>query len=84
MAARYTAQIMAFEQAGLHDQAMELKSIANKELIYLKYSDWISREEFDRLEKELKDNGRAYAYIGGSVFQFKGLSQNGVILEGEF
>ena len=84
MAARYSANIIALEQIGQHDQAMELKQIANKELIYLKYSDWISRKEFDRMEREIKDGRKAYTTIGNSMFEYKGLSNNGVILEGEF
>lgn len=84
MAARYSAQIIALEQMGQHEQAMALKQAANKELIFTKYSDWISRQEFDRLESALKDGRKAYTQIGGSVFQYKGLSQNGIILEGEF
>lgn len=83
-AARYSARIIALEKVGQHEEAMKLKSAANKELIYLKYSDWIPRQEFDRLEKELKNGKDAYTKIGNSVFQYKGLSQNGVILEGEF
>lgn len=84
MAARYSAQIIALEQIGQHDQAMELKQAANKELIYLKYSDWIPRHEFDRMEHELTNGRKAYTTIGNSVFEYKGLSNNGVILEGEF
>lgn len=83
-AAQYEAQIIALERAGAHEQAIQLKQNANKELIYLKYADWIPRQEFDRLEKELKNSGKAYTTIGNSIFQFKGLSQNGIILEGEF
>lgn len=84
MAARYSAQIIALEQIGQHDQAIELKQAANKELIYLKYSDWIPRHEFDRMEHELTNGRKAYTTIGNSVFEYKGLSNNGVILEGEF
>lgn len=84
LAARYTSAIIALENSGQHEQALEMRNKANKELIYLKYADWISRQEFDRLENELKNGKDAYTMIGNSVFQFKGLSQNGIILKGEF
>lgn len=84
LAARYTSAIIALENSGQHEQAMNMRNEANKELIYLKYADWIPRQEFDRLEKELKNGRDAYTMIGNSVFQYKGLSQNGIILKGEF
>jgi hypothetical protein len=84
LAARYTSAIIALENSGQHEEAMNMRNQANKELIYLKYADWIPRQEFDRLEKELKNGKDAYTMIGNSVYQYKGLSQNGIILKGEF
>lgn len=84
MAARYSAHIIALEQTGAHDEAMQFKEWANKELIFRKYGDWISRQEFNRLENDLKSGRDAYTNINGSVFRYKGLTENGIILEGEF
>lgn len=84
LAGRYSAQIVALEQAGQHEQAMQLKHDANKELIFLKYSDWIPRQEFARLENALANGKKAYTQIGGSMFEYKGLTQNGIAVEGVF
>jgi hypothetical protein len=84
MAARYSAHIIALEQTGAHDEAMQFKEWANKELIFRKYGNWISRQEFNRLENDLKSGRDTYTNINGSVFRYRGLTENGIILEGEF
>lgn len=84
MAAEFEAARLAYMHAGKFEAAAELRQQANRELIFTKYGDWISRQEFERLENELKAGRKAYTMIGNSTFEYQGLSQKGAILKGRF
>lgn len=79
----YNAAMIQAAQ-GDYAGAMQTRADGNRELIFMKYGQWIPRHRFDELEKDLKAGRKAYITIGNSQYEYLGVSQNDVILKGRF
>ena len=79
----YNAAMIQAAQ-GDYAGAMQTRADGNRELIFMKYGQWIPRHRFDELESELKAGRKAYITIGNSQYEYLGVSQNDVILKGRF
>ncbi|MCQ2608543.1 MAG: hypothetical protein MJ197_07655 [Bacteroidales bacterium] len=69
---------------GDYEGAMQTRADGNRELIYMKYGQWIPRHQFANLESELKAGRKAYITIGNSQYEYLGVSQNDIIVKGRF
>jgi len=79
----YNAAMIQAAQ-GDYAGAMQTRADGNRELIFMKYGQWIPRHRFDELESDLKAGRKAYITIGNSQYEYLGVSQNDVILKGRF
>lgn len=79
----YNAAMIQAAQ-GDYEGAMQIRADGNRELIYMKYGQWISRHQFAELEKKLQNKEKAFITIGNSQYEYLGVSQNDVILKGRF
>lgn len=79
----YNAAMIQAAQ-GDYAGAMQTRADGNRELIFMKYGQWIPRHRFDELESDLKAGRKAYITIGNSQYEYLGISQNDVILKGRF
>lgn len=79
----YNAAMIQAAQ-GDYAGAMQTRADGNRELIFMKYGQWIPRHRFEELEKDLKAGRKAYITIGNSQYEYLGVSQNDVILKGRF
>lgn len=79
----YNAAMIQAAQ-GDYAGAMQTRADGNRELIFMKYGQWIPRYRFEELESDLKAGRKAYITIGNSQYEYLGVSQNDVILKGRF
>lgn len=79
----YNAAMIQAAQ-GDYAGAMQTRADGNRELIFMKYGQWIPRHRFDELESELKAGRKAYITIGNSQYEYLGVSQNDIIVKGRF
>ena len=83
-AADIWTNMLVLAAQGRRDEALQLYKDGNRELIYMKYGQWIDVKEFDRMEVELANKRKAYITIGNSQYEYLGISQNDVILKGRY
>lgn len=69
---------------GNYEAATQIRADGNRELIYMKYGQWIPRYRFEQLERDLKAGRKAYITIGNSQYEYLGVSQNDIVVEGRF
>ena len=79
----YNAAMIQAAQ-GDYEGAMQTRADGNRELIYMKYGQWIPRHRFAELESDLKAGRKAYITIGNSQYEYLGVSQNDIIVKGRF
>lgn len=64
----------------LFEQARKVKVEMNKELIKIKFGKLIDRDEFNRLEEDLKNGKKALFNRFGEVYEYKGMTNNDLII----
>ena len=69
---------------GDYEGAMQIRADGNRELIYMKYGQWIPRHQFAELERKLQNKEKAFITIGNSQYEYLGVSQNDIIVKGRF
>ena len=69
---------------GDYEGAMKTRADGNRELIYMKYGQWIPRHRFEELESDLKNGRKAYITLGNSQYEYLGVSQNDIVVKGRF
>lgn len=77
-----TAMIQAAQ--GDYEGAMKTRADGNRELIYMKYGQWIPRHRFAAMERDLQEGRRAFITLGGSQYEYMGISQNDIVMKGRF
>lgn len=77
-----TAMIQAAQ--GDYEGAMKTRADGNRELIYMKYGQWIPRHRFAAMERDLQEGKRAFITLGGSQYEYMGISQNDIVMKGRF
>lgn len=60
--------------------AIQEREQTNRDLIMLSYSPWINDIQFARMEDELKKGKKPTFNFGGDIFEYKGLSDNDIIV----
>lgn len=79
----FKAAIIAASQ-GKYELARQIRNDGNRELIYKKYSQYIPRQAFAQMENELANGRKAYYTLNNAVFEYRGVSQNDVVMIGRF
>ena len=79
----YNAAMIQAAQ-GDYEGAMQIRADGNRELIYMKYGQWIPRHQFAELERKLQNKEKAFITIGNSQYEYLGVSQNDIIVKGRF
>lgn len=69
---------------GDYEGAMQIRADGNRELIYMKYGQWIPRYRFEQLESDLRNGRKAYITLGNSQYEYLGISQNDIVVKGRF
>lgn len=69
---------------GNYAAAMQIRADGNRELIYMKYGQWIPRHRFEELESDIRNGHKAYITLGNSQYEYLGISQNDIVVKGRF
>lgn len=69
---------------GNYEAAMQIRADGNRELIYMKYGQWIPRHRFEELESDIRNGRKAYIALGNSQYEYLGISQNDIVVKGRF
>lgn len=80
MAEKYIQTAITMAVSGNYEEAERVLQVGNREVIKERAKDFISREEFKRLETDLSDGKHAYFTTPyGGTFEFKGYSNKDAI-----